>query len=249
MVSCRSTHLSSVARKRSRVFGGAGGSVLDPLVLLHPEGGAAVAGVVLQRLPRPSKVLRALQGHDGGPRGAKDDDEVSEVEGGLQVQLHRLRLHPLRRLPPGVWVAEGGVRHEACLMGQVSQAGVAFGALGGAAGQVGVGVRVQAGELSAVVATDGLCQNLATQSQVTHAGVAGSALTAGGHTCSKHVHTGSCKTKTEFTDNTVQQEKSLNVSVKAKCLRQSDSLCTQVVYLHWKCYAKGIMEALCTCLT
>ena len=112
---------------------------------------------------------------------------MREVELGLEVQLHRLRLHPLGRLPPGVGVAEGGVGHGPGQVGQEREAGVAFGALGGAAGQVGVGIRVGAVELGAVVAADGLRQDAATQRQVTHARVAGSALTARGHTCTKHL--------------------------------------------------------------
>ncbi len=113
---------------------------------------------------------------------------MCEVELRLQVQLHRLRLHPFSRLPPGVGVTEGGVGHGPGQVGQEGQACVAFGALGGAAGQVDVGVGVGAVELGAVVAADGLCQDAATQGQVTHARVAGPALTARGHSCTKHLH-------------------------------------------------------------
>lgn len=193
-------HLSTVAGISPRVFGGAGGPVppRSRLSLLQPEGGAAVGGVVLQHLPRSPEVLRPLQRHGGRPRRAEHQDEMREVELGLEVQLHHLRLHPLGRLPPGVGVAEGGVGHGPGQVGQEREAGVAFGALGGAAGQVGVGVRVGAVELGAVVAADGLRQDAATQGQVTHARVAGSALTARGHTCTKHLrrHTW-CSTQEE----------------------------------------------------
>lgn len=113
---------------------------------------------------------------------------MREVELRLQVQLYGLRLDALSRLPPGVGVPEGGVGHGPGQVGQQRQAGVALGTLGGAAGRVGVGVRVGAVELGAVVATDGLCQDPPAQGQVTHPGVAGPALAARGHTCSKHLH-------------------------------------------------------------
>ncbi|KAF3859343.1 hypothetical protein F7725_021742 [Dissostichus mawsoni] len=141
------------------------------LPLLHPKGVGAVSGVVLQHLPRPPKVLRPLQGHGGRPGRAKHHDEMREVELCLQVQLHRFRLHPLRRLPPGVGVTEGGVGHGVGQVGQEGQAGVALGALCGAAGQVDVGVGVGAVELRAVVSADGLRQDPPTQSQVTHGGL------------------------------------------------------------------------------
>lgn len=112
---------------------------------------------------------------------------MREVKLRLQVQLHRLRLRPLRRLPPGVGVSEGGVGHGSGQVRQVRQGGVAFGALGGVAGQVDVGVGVGAVELGAVVAADGLREDAAPQRQVPHAGVTGAALTAGGHTCPKHL--------------------------------------------------------------
>lgn len=161
-------HLSTVAGISPGVFGGADGPIpaciYTCLSLLQPEGGAAVAGVVLQHLPRSPKVLRPLQGHGSRPRRAKHYDEMCEVELRLQVQLHCFRLHPLSRLPPGVGVTERRVRHGPGQVGQERQASVAFGTLGGAAGQVGIGVGVGAVQLSAVVATDGLRQDPTTQS-------------------------------------------------------------------------------------
>lgn len=112
---------------------------------------------------------------------------MREVELGLQVQLHRLGLRALGRLPPGAGVTEGGVGHGPGQVGQVWQGGVALGTFGGATGQIGVGVRVGAVELCAVVATDGLRQEPATQGQVAHAWVAGSAVAARGHTRTKHL--------------------------------------------------------------
>lgn len=56
-------------------------------------------------------VLRALQHHGSGPRGAKHQDEVGEEKLSLQVQLECLLLHPLRRLPPSLGVAERRVAH------------------------------------------------------------------------------------------------------------------------------------------
>lgn len=113
---------------------------------------------------------------------------MGKVELRLQVQLDRLGLHAFRRLPPGVGVAEGRVGHGASQVGQERQRGVAFGAFGGAAGLVGVGVSVGAVQLCSIVSADRLSQNPPTQSEVSHAGVAGPALTAGSHTGSKHPH-------------------------------------------------------------
>lgn len=184
---------------RLGVFGGARGAVPPRCrrpSLLQPEGGAAIASVVLQRLPRTAKVTRALQCHGSWPGGAKHQDEVREVELGLQVQLHRLSLRALRRLPPGVGVAEGRVAHGGGQVGERRQACVALAALGGAAGGGGAlaggGVRVGAKELRAVVATHGLRQDAAAQRQVPHAGVAGPVLAAGGHTCTEHLQRRTC---------------------------------------------------------
>lgn len=117
---------------------------------------------------------------------------MCEVKLRLQVQLDRLSLHAFCRLPPGVGVSERGVRHGAGQMGQEGQGGVAFGASGAVAGQVGVGVRIGAEELRSVVSTDGLSQDPPTQSEVSHARIACPALAAGGHTCSEHLHQNTC---------------------------------------------------------
>lgn len=186
----RPPHLSTVAGKSPWVFWCACCPVTAPsrLSLLQPEGGAAVGGVVLQHLPSSSKVLRPLQRHGCRPRRTKHQDEMCEVELGLQVQLHRFRLYTFRRLPPRVRVTERGVWHGPGQVGQQRQAGVALGTLWRVAGQVGVGIRVGAVELGAVVATNGLGQNPPSQGEVAHAGVAGPALAARGHTYTKHLH-------------------------------------------------------------
>lgn len=183
-------HLSTMTGISPGVFGDARGPVAShcrPL-LLHPEGGRAVGRVILQHLPRLPEILRALQRHGGGPRGPEHQDEVREVELGLQVQLHRLGLQALRRLPPRVGVPERRVGHRPRQVGQEGQAGVALGTLGAAAGAVDVGVGVEAEELRAVVPAHGLGQDPAAEGEVAHAGVTGSVLTARGHTCAEHLH-------------------------------------------------------------
>lgn len=106
------THLPSRARERARVLGRASGCPLRRRrVLDQTERLLAVPGEISQGLPGEPVVLGAFEQHCGWPRRAEHQDEVGEEELGLQVQPQCLLLHPLRRLPPGVRVAEGRVAH------------------------------------------------------------------------------------------------------------------------------------------
>lgn len=106
------THLPSRARERARVLGRASGSALRRRRALgHTECLLAISGEISQGLPGEPVVLGAFQQHGSRSGRAEHQDEVGEEELGLQVEAERLLLHPLRRLPPSVRVAEGRVAH------------------------------------------------------------------------------------------------------------------------------------------
>lgn len=81
----RQTYLSTGAGEGAGISGSAHGSSL-PHIILQPEGGRTVSSKVFVRLPRLAEVLGALQHHGGRPGRLKDQNQVSEVEGGFQVQ-------------------------------------------------------------------------------------------------------------------------------------------------------------------
>lgn len=106
----RQTYLSSSAGEGARISGSANGSSV-PHIILQPEGGRTVSSKVLVRLPRLAEVLGALQHHGSRPGRLEDHNQVSEVEGGFQVQADGLAGGVLGRLPPGAGQAERGVGH------------------------------------------------------------------------------------------------------------------------------------------
>lgn len=177
------THLPSRARERARVLGSARGSALrrHRRALGHAERLLAVPGEIAQGPPGEPVVLGALQQHGGGPRRAEHQDEVREEELGLQVELQRLLLHALRRLPPGVRVAEGRVAHGRGRVRLARHGRVALGALCG-------GARLPNARRCRVFVEAELLREVGTahrpgaerpaQGQVAHAGVAGSAAAA-----------------------------------------------------------------------
>lgn len=130
-------------------------------------------------------ILGALQHHGSGAGGAEHKDEMGEEELSLQVQLERLLLHPLRRLPPGVGVAEGGVAHGGGRVRLAGDGGAALAAFCRRAGFPSAGggcLFVEAVGLRGVGAADRLGAQHSALGQVTHAGVAGSAEAGALHT-------------------------------------------------------------------
>lgn len=125
-------------------------------------------------------ILRALQHHGSGAGGAEDQDEMSKEELSLQVQLERLLLYPLRRLPPCVMVAERGVAHRGGRVRLTGDARAALAAFCRRAGLLTAGcghLFVEAEGLRGVGPADRLCSQHSALGQVTHLGVTGSAET------------------------------------------------------------------------
>lgn len=60
----------------------------------------AVVGEVPIDLPGVAEVVGALDQHGRGPKRLEVDDDVGEVELGLEVELDRHVLHAILRLPP-----------------------------------------------------------------------------------------------------------------------------------------------------
>lgn len=107
---------------------------------------------------------------------------MGEEELRLQIQLERLLLYPLRRLPPGVRVAERGVAHGRWRVllagdGRVTPAARCRRARPPAAAGGG-GLSVEAEGLRGVEAAHRPSAQHSTQGQVAHAGVAGSSRAA-----------------------------------------------------------------------
>lgn len=176
------TYLSSRAREGARVLGSARGSALRRRRALgHTERLLAIPGEVPQGLPGEPVVLGAFQQHGGRPRRAEHQDEVSEEELGLQVEPERLLLHPFRRLPPGVRVAEGRVAHGRGRVRLARHGRVALAALGDRARLPNARrcrVFVEAELLRQVGTAHRLGAERPAQGQVAHAWVAGSAAAA-----------------------------------------------------------------------
>lgn len=176
------THLSSGARKRSGVLGGARCPPLpDWRPLCQAERLVAVPGVVPEGPPRAPVVPGALQHHGSRPGGAEHQDEMGEEELGLQVQPERLPLRPPGRLPPGVRVAERAVAHGRRRVRLAGDGGVALAALGRRAGLSPAGrsaLLVETIVLGGVGAAHRPGAQHSAPGQVAHAGVAGSARAA-----------------------------------------------------------------------
>lgn len=126
-------------------------------------------------------ILRALQHHGSGAGGAEDQDEMGKEELSLQVQLELLLLHPLRRLPPCVGVAERGVAHGRGRVRLTGDGRAALGAFSPRAGLLTAGRRhlfVEAEGLRGVGPAHRLGSQHSALGQITHLGVTGSAETA-----------------------------------------------------------------------
>lgn len=103
---------------------------------------------------------------------------MGEEELGLQVELERFLLRPLRRLPPSVGVAERRVAHGRRRVRLVGDGGAALAAFHGRAGVSDAGRRdllEGAVGLRGVGAADRLAAQRSAVDQVAYAGVAGSA--------------------------------------------------------------------------
>lgn len=111
---------------------------------------------------------------------------MGEEELRLQVELERLLLHPLYRLPPCVRVAERGVAHgrgRVRLAGDSRVALAAFCCRTGLPDAGGSSLLVEAVGLREVGTAHRLGAQHSTQGQVAHAGVAGSAGAATLRSC------------------------------------------------------------------
>lgn len=167
----RQAHLSSSAGEGAGVSGGAQGS-LPRHVVLQPKGCGAVGSKILVGLPGLAKVLRALQHHGCWPGRLEDQDQVREVEGGLQVQPDGLLRGVPGRLPPRAGPAEGGVGHGSGGMRQPRVGPAAAAASGGLAVARGV-LGIGAEGLGSVAPAGRLRLQRPPVGQVAHAGVAG----------------------------------------------------------------------------
>lgn len=167
----RQTYLSSGAGEGTGISGSANGSSLTH-VILQPEGGRAVSSKVFVRHPRLAEVLGALQHHSGRPGRLEDQNQVSEVEGGFQVQPDGFARSILGRLPPSAGQAERGIGHSCWGVSQPRvgpAAPAAGGELAAALGVLGVGAE----EFGGMAPAGRLRPQRPPVGQVAHPGVAG----------------------------------------------------------------------------